>query len=108
MVLKDVIQRRRLPSESRLLLRDFDWDSAPLVLVSASDVSAVLRSFIDATIASDFVEGWAEVLESREDVHFDPVAKNAVYILANPALEGELDVELARKLLSELHPQAKR
>ena len=108
MVLTDLIHCRRAPSESRLLLRDFDWDSAPLVHVSTSDVSAVLQAFIGGAVASNFVEEWAEVLESREDVHFDPVVENAIYILANPALEGALDGELGRKLLAELHPRAKR
>jgi hypothetical protein len=57
--------------------------------VSAVDVSAVLQSFIGGIVASNFVEDWAEALESRDGVHFDPSAKDAIHVLANPALEGD-------------------
>jgi len=107
LVLTDLIQCRRLPSESRLLLRDFDWDSDPLVVVSTVDVSAVLQLFISGTVASNFVEDWAESLESRDDVDFVPSAKDAIHVLANPALEGDLNLDLARELLAALHPEAK-
>ena len=100
--LTDLIQCRRSPSEARLLLRDFTWDSDPLVHVSNTDVSAVLQTFVSGTASFTFVEEWAEVLESREDVRIDPTAHAALYELANPALEGHLTVDRARELLAAL------
>ncbi|WP_411699122.1 hypothetical protein [Conyzicola sp.] len=104
-VLTDVITCRRPLSESRQRLANFGWDSAPLVPVTTDDLSAVIRSFIDGNVSAGFVEEWAETLESREDVYFaDQVGEKVIFVLANPALEGELGTALARELLAALQP----
>lgn len=102
-VLTDVIKRRRSLSECQVLLSEFAWDSAPLVAVTADDSSAVLRSFIAAEMSAGSVEGWAETIEVRDDVYFDePQSARAIFVLANPALEGELSTALAQEILALL------
>jgi len=102
-IVTDLIRCRRPLWEIRLLLGNLSWDSDPLVSVSKDDVSTVLQSFIEGVVTASFVGEWAEMLESRDDVYFaDFRIERAVFTLANPALEGELSVELARNLLAAL------
>jgi len=104
-VLTDVIKCRRPIAESRMLLDAFGWDSDPLVAVTPEDVSAVLRDFIAGVVTAGFVAEWAETLECRDDVDaVDQITAGAIFALANPVLEGELDIPAARCLIALLSP----
>ena len=53
------------------------------------------------------VEGWANAFEPRSDVSFgvggdDEDVKGAIYLLANPALEGDLTHERAQDIIDHL------
>ena len=100
------------------LLRDqlsgFEFDSDPLVTLRVEHMVDVLSRFVQGEIPASYVEGWADLLEVRDDVSFDPAydaeIKQVIHDLANPILSGPLDKSLANDMLKTLfeasqHPQ---
>ena len=79
----------------------WDWDSAPIAHVSNDAVRNVIRRYLAGDLSAADVEEWANLLEVREDVDFEPAAASAIFDLANPELEGALPV-LAAKILDSL------
>jgi hypothetical protein len=47
------------------------------------------------------VEEWANMVEGRDDVDFEPMTNAAIFDLANPVLQGPL-TEVATALLARL------
>ena len=50
----------------------WDWDEDPLLVVSADHLQAVLSRFLGGEIDAGQLVSWADNLESRDDVGFDP------------------------------------
>ena len=105
--MRELVELRRPPREVLDELRPFGWDSEEyLCEVGARDVRRVLGGFLNGELASSTVEEWADAIEARDDVSFvSPAVQRAVFVLANPALEGSLDsmkaAELRAGLLSD-------
>lgn len=87
----------------------FDFDSHPLVTLRVDHVVDLLSRFVEGELASSYVEGWADLVEVRDDVSFDPaheaVIKQAVHDLANPLLSGPLGKEAANDMLQMLRKE---
>ena len=88
-------------------LSKLDWDyKAESYVVLAKRVSSVLHRYVSGELSSDDVEGWANLIECREDLEFESSKEkeleNTIYRLANPVLEGEITPELCRQLISKL------
>ena len=81
------------------------WDSEPVVTLARHDIVAVLERFSSGEIDALTVEEWANLVECREDIDFEPghtdVIQAAIHDLANPLLSGELR-ELAPGILAGL------
>ncbi len=105
-ILESLISGDESLAELKSLLRRFEFDSEPLVTLSADHISDVLMRFMNNEISADYVEQWADLIEVRDDIRFDLLnerqIKQAIHELANPVLSGPLDEEMARKLLSSL------
>lgn len=98
------------PADAAVLveqLRDHPWDSEEqLVTLRADDLRRVLRQFDRGELSAEQVAAWADALEMRDDVELDPdceeAVRDAVFVLANPDLEGALNPEKAAALLKLL------
>lgn len=76
-------------------LTGFPWDvDEPLVTLTPDHVADVLRRYLAGALSDADVERWADLLEVRDDVHFDDSGEEAVSdvinLLANPLLHGPL------------------
>ncbi len=80
---------------------DWDWKGGALALLDMDAVASVLRRYVAGGITSEEVETWANLLEGREDIDFEPKAGAAIFDLANPALQGPTD-KVASVLLNSI------
>ena len=87
---------------------EWDYDGDPLV-VEASQIQVVLEGFIDGNYSSEDLEGWANLIEGREDLEYEEQhhrsIETIIHSLANPVLEGEITEQSCRELLSILRVQ---
>jgi hypothetical protein len=84
----------------------FDWNDAPLLVLSCDHFRRVLGRFLSGDITSAQLQDWAECLETRDDVAFDldhaELLGDLQFRLANPTINGALTHALARGMLAEL------
>ena len=71
----------------------FAWDvDKPLVQLKISDITALIDRVIQAKLSLETIWLWAEYIESREDIEFDPIyedkIKSCIFQLANSELSG--------------------
>jgi len=100
--LEDLLEFRRTPEEFQKALAGFPWDSeGDLVRLEGQHVVAVLKRYLAGEISSKEVEEWANLIECREDIHYEEVA-DAIHTLANPAITHELTQTVAAQLIEEL------
>lgn len=82
---------------------DWDYEGEPYI-AQAEQVSSVLHRYVSGELNCDDVEGWANLIECREDLEFEPSKEdeleNTIYRLANPELEGEITPDLCKQLIS--------
>ena len=68
----------------------FDWDGAPLVELSVSDMVRVLHRFLDGELSPDQLEGWADAIEGRSDIALQDGAeaqlKQLLFEISTPAI----------------------
>lgn len=86
-------------------LATFAWDDAPdLVMFTRAHIRAVLMRFMAGNISAETVEIWADIVEFRDDIDFakDEQVIDAIFILANPVINGRLDNQLAEQILSNI------
>ena len=84
-------------------IRSFSWDSEELVVLTEEDLLSVLNRFVDHAVDADQLEGWANLVESREDIRVStPLAKTVLHDLANPDIQGELTLARVATLISRL------
>lgn len=83
------------------------WDcEKPLVVLEREHVAAVLGRYLRGELTAADVSAWAEAVEVREDIELaEPGARelgHTLFVLANPAVDGELSMEKARSLPTAL------
>jgi RNAse (barnase) inhibitor barstar len=112
-VVEALLNRSRPLAEIRAELGQFPWDSEPLVQLTREHVGNVLRAFLAGEIDALSIEDWANLIEMRDDIGFEDEdedaddfehgdLRNAIFVLANPVLYGDLTKDLARQLLEEI------
>lgn len=84
----------------------WDWDGPELVTLTAAHGLAVLERFLNGDLSADEVEEWANLIECREDVGFEP-SRNAqllelIHELANPLITAPLTDDMARTWIARL------
>jgi len=89
----------------RAPLGALDWDAEPVATLTRAQIAAVLRRFRAGEIDAPTVEQWANLVECREDVEFEPrhaeIIADALFDLANPDLQGPVR-DLASGLIEDL------
>jgi hypothetical protein len=101
--LTQLIEGKGLLSELDAQLKLMSFDCEPLVTLTASHIKEILGRFTNGAISDDHVEQWAEIIEVRDDIAFDPDSeakvKQVIHELANPILFGRLDHYRAQSLI---------
>lgn len=100
---QSLVRLDRPLEDVRASLGDFEWDweGPPVARLNGLAVASVLERYAAGQLTGDEVETWANLLEGREDVEFDPKATEAIFDLANPELQGPL-TKVAPALLKRL------
>jgi hypothetical protein len=84
----------------------WDYDGSPITLRSIH-VTGVLKRFSAGQLTAQEIENWANLIENREDVDYEDInhdeLESAIYRLANPILEGELNLEVSSEILEEIN-----
>ena len=84
----------------------FDWDEAPLLVLSAEHFRGILDRYLSGDLSAAQLQAWAERLEGRDDVGFDPVETDRLvdlqFRLANPGINDVLTPTVAKAMRSEL------
>jgi hypothetical protein len=90
--------------ELRVALAEFDWDcSEPLATLSREHLLNVLGTFLAGSFTAKEVELWAELVEGRDDIDCaDSRIWDAIFVLANPVINGVLDGQLAKQIVSRI------
>jgi hypothetical protein len=81
------------------------WGAEPVAMLMREHITAVLQRFVSGEIDAATVEAWANLVEGREDIQFEPgreqIVLDAIHDLANPVLQGRLE-NIAPGLLAKL------
>lgn len=89
-------------------LRSFgwDWDGPPLAIIRGEDILRQLERCLAGDISSSDLQRWAENLEVREDVAFDPeqesILDEVFFQIATPEINRELTPEVCLELRNQL------
>jgi hypothetical protein len=86
-------------------LAAYGWDSDwPLAELSSSHIRHALRRYLHAELSAVQVEEWANAIECREDIAYEPCSPvgETLFELANPVLTLPLSLERAGELLQLL------
>lgn len=90
-------------------LPDGGIDVEPILTLYIRDLKALIHRYLDDGLSSAYLEEWANLVECRDDLTYDPeaeeVVKQAVIELANPVLYGAIDKQRAQEILSTLRPR---
>jgi len=83
----------------------YGWDSdEPLAELKESHIRNVLSRYIQAKLSAAQLEEWANAIECREDIDYEPSSPQgeAIFELANPELTAQLTPARAEQLLQGL------
>ena len=90
------------------IVGDVGWSETPVVVLTTDHILSVLRRFQAGELAAADVEAWADLIECREDIDYQPERDEeileAIYVLANPVLNGLLDEALTDQVIASLLP----
>lgn len=105
--LQDLVRLRRSVPDAAAALAAFDWDSdEELVTLTRADAARLLTAYLDGTLTDADVVTWAEALEGRDDVGFEPshddTLKNLLFDLSTPELTEPLTPDNVRRRLIQL------
>lgn len=83
-----------------------DDDAGETATLTKAHLVAVLKRYRDGKLTAIEVEEWANAIENRDDIDFDPDHESEIddimYDLANPTLEHHLSPALAAEMLAQL------
>ena len=90
-------------AELQSVIGEMGWYNEELVTLANGHVTGALKRFLADEIDAQTVAVWAELIEMRDDIDMpDQEAVDAIFVLANPLLNGTLDRKLATELMAEL------
>ena len=89
-------------------LKAFGWDSRDeLVILTCQHILNVLDRYLSREISATQLELWANAIEGREDIAFDPQHEasisDAIYQLANPLLTELISDESVMRMIQNLN-----
>ncbi|WP_298258437.1 hypothetical protein [Bradyrhizobium sp.] len=105
-VLTSLIQFSETVTRLKVALESFPWDvDNSIITLAKRDVIAILERFVVGEFDANALEEWANLVECREDIEFEPdhaqVISDAIFQLANPTLCGPLLIK-APEIISSL------
>lgn len=87
-------------------LVNFSFDFNPLITVTNENIIHILMRYIFGKIDEDTVAEWADTIEGRDDLKYEPeyeyITKEIIRDLANPILAGPLTIDGAKVMTSAL------
>ena len=104
-LVSELIGYSREPAQIVASLATYKWDCpTPLAWLAPKDVASVLTRFVNSELSARDVADWANAVEGRDDIGYDPGALVGVTLheLANPALVRLLSVQRAAELVDKL------
>jgi hypothetical protein len=89
-------------------LRQLPWDSPELVVLGRKEILSVLQRCQGGQLSPEQVEEWANALEGRDDLGFEPadaeLLHEVIFELANPVLTNQLSASRLLQLIMRLGP----
>lgn len=80
----------------------WDWSGGPLVTIERRHMISVLERFLAGTLSVSDVRGWAERLETRDDVGFEEergdLLRELFFRIANTEINGPITPEVAKAM----------
>jgi hypothetical protein len=87
-------------------LASFGWDAiGPVAFISSGDIDRILTRYLTQELTANQVTDWADLVECREDIGYQPGQEHLadiVFELANPNLRGPITPELAKRIQAKL------
>jgi hypothetical protein len=105
--LQALVEFSRTISELQSLFGSLAWDfdGSPLVM-NRGHFRSVLERYLKGGLSSQEIEDWANLVEGREDITFEPddaeLLREVVYELANPELTEQLSNQRAMEMVGLL------
>lgn len=89
--LRDLLLLRQPVEKATSVLKSFPWDShKQLVALTRADACNALDRYLDGHLSSEELEQWANAIEGRDDVGFEPgseaLLKDFVFQMAMPEI----------------------
>jgi hypothetical protein len=101
--LVDLIDLRKPIDAAIRSLSSHAWGMAPEVVFGGRQISRALAMFLAGEIDTRDLERWADAIEGRDDVEYDPSHSPAVadflFEVSTPQVNGELTDERAHEWL---------
>ena len=106
-VLVDLIEFRRPIDAAVNAIAALDWDSdQPLVVLRCHHVRELLGRFEGGKVSAAEVEAWAEALECRDDVGYEPdydrQLREFLFQASTPELNEPISSDFARRWREQL------
>ena len=107
-ILQALVRFEAAPEPLLRELRQFgwDWSGEPLVILGRDDLLSILDRFLGGQISAAQLQAWAESLECREDVAFDPADEplldDVFFRLATPFINEPLTREVVQSMKDAL------
>ncbi|MBW4680325.1 MAG: hypothetical protein KME19_09440 [Microcoleus vaginatus WJT46-NPBG5] len=77
-----------------------------LLILKRQHIAGVLKRYVSDKLSATEVEDWANAIESREDIGYDPSCEDVlgeiIYELANPELTNSLSKAKAKHWIEQL------
>src|SRR5256885_11135923 len=96
----DLVELRRPVADAVNAVRTFPWDAEEeLATLGPGQLGHVLDLFLAGNLSAQELEDWANAVEGRDDIAFEPrEVVDFLSELANPLLHKALTVESVRDL----------
>jgi hypothetical protein len=94
-------------AELEAALVSLDGEAVSAVTLTRKDIALVVHRYLGGLLHADEVEHWANLIEGRDDIMFEPrheaAVADAIYDLANPDLQGLLS-DISADVLALVEP----
>ncbi|MBS4753965.1 hypothetical protein KG112_14220 [Nocardioides sp. zg-ZUI104] len=109
-LLQDAIALRIPPASASSRLKVFSWDvDEELVTLTLGDVRGVVERYLAGDLSDDGIGDWAEFIESRDDIGYEPrhrdLLADLIFELATPEIFGPMP-DVARGVVSRLRAES--
>ena len=105
-LVQDLVSMSGKVQDSLRQLAALDDDEGEAATLTQAHLVAVLKRYRDGKLTAAEVQEWANAIENRDDIDFDPDHESAIddimYDLANPTASHPLSPALASRLLAQL------